>query len=107
MVARRSIKTYSWKKCAMAIRDCNSRFMFSSALRESWKVLGSILGNRRNANGRANSARGMIKNMENGTRRNKSETVRSNCFLSRLVNADPDKVRLMRSRAVLISAMRS
>jgi len=62
----------------MAILDCNSLFMFSSALRESWNVLGNMLGKIIRANGRANSMNGIMMNIEKGMRRKRSVTVRSN-----------------------------
>jgi hypothetical protein len=91
----------------MAIRDCSSRFIVSSAFNESWKVLGSMFGKRRRAKGKTNSINGMRMNIEKGTRRNKSETVRSNCFRSLRVNVDPDSVLAKRLRAVRTSAIKS
>lgn len=91
----------------MAIRDFNSRFMFSSDLRESWKVLGSMFGNIFSAKGRANSINGMRINIENGTRRNKSVTVLSNCFRSLLVKVEPCNVLPSKLLAVRTSAIKS
>ena len=63
-------------------------------------MLGSILGNNRSAKGNANSINGIITNIENGTNRKRSDTVRSNCFRSRLVSVDPDSVLASKFRAV-------
>ena len=106
-ITKESINTYSWKNWAIAILDWSSRFMFSSAFNESWKVLGSMFGNIRSAKGKANSMKGIIRNMEKGTILNRSETVRSNCFRSRRVKVEPESVRPNRLRAVRTSAINS
>ena len=66
-----------------------------------------MLGKIRKANGKATSIKGIKRNIENGTNRNKSDTVRSNCFRSRRVNVDPCNVFPRRFRAVFTSATRS
>ena len=66
-------------------------------------MLGKILS----ANGKANSINGMIRNMEKGTSRKRSETVRSNCLRSRRVKVEPRSVLPTRLRAVWTSPMRS
>ena len=89
MFWKKVLVTYSWKNSAMASLDFNSRFIFSSAFKESWKVLGNIFGKILSANGKANSMNGMIRNIDIGTNRNKSETVRRSCLRSRRVSVDP------------------
>lgn len=91
----------------MAILIWSSRFIFSSAFRESWKVLGNKFGKTLSANGSANSIIGMIINMEKGISRNKSEMVRRSCFRSRRVKDDPRRVRRINARAVFKSAQSS
>mmetsp|Transcript_10664 Transcript_10664/g.30455 ORF Transcript_10664/g.30455 Transcript_10664/m.30455 type:complete len:232 (-) Transcript_10664:974-1669(-) len=97
----------SWKNWVIAMRDWSSRFMVSSAFNESWNVLGSMLGNRRKAKGSANSMNGIKMNMENGTMRNRSDTVRSSCLRSRRVSVEPASVLANKLRAVRISAISS
>ena len=70
-------------------------------------MLGSKLGKILSAKGKANSMKGIIRNIEKGTNRNKSDTVRRSCLRSRRVNVEPVKVRPSRLRAVLTSAIRS
>ena len=96
--------TYSWKKPAMAIRLCSSRFIFSSALSESWNVEGSMFGNIFNAKGKANSMNGIMTNILIGTNLKRSAVVRRSCFLSLLVSGEPFKVRDKRRLAVRTSA---
>jgi len=81
--------------------------MLSSAFRESWNVLGSMLGKIIKAKGKANSINGMMMNIEKGIKRNRSVTVRSNCFLSLLVKDDPRNVLPTKVLAVCTSAQRS
>lgn len=66
-----------------------------------------MFGNILSTNGRANSKAGTRRNMDIGTKRNKSETVRSSCLRSRRVSVDPCSVFFKRFRAVLTSAMSS
>lgn len=51
--------------------------------------------------------KGIIKNMEKGTSRKRSDTVLKSCFRSRRVSVDPDKVLANRFRAVRTSAIKS
>lgn len=70
-------------------------------------MLGSIFGKSFNANGRANSIKGINTNILMGTRRKRSDTVLSSCLRSLLVKGLPCMVLPNIFRAVRRSAYKS
>mmetsp|Transcript_25517 Transcript_25517/g.101696 ORF Transcript_25517/g.101696 Transcript_25517/m.101696 type:complete len:229 (+) Transcript_25517:523-1209(+) len=92
------------RKPASAMRARSVAFCFSSFFVESWKVDGSMLGNRYSATGSRNSRKGTMMKTAKGTTRNRSAVVRVSCLRSRRVSMRPDSRRRTMPAAVCTSS---
>mmetsp|Transcript_1636 Transcript_1636/g.3811 ORF Transcript_1636/g.3811 Transcript_1636/m.3811 type:complete len:222 (+) Transcript_1636:2042-2707(+) len=81
--------------------------MFSSRLKESWKVEGSMLGKILSATGRRNSMKGTSTKKRKGPTRARSAVVRTSCRRSLRVSWCPFSLLVRRFQEVLTSTPRS
>ena len=79
----RIVRHITWRNFAYSSFALSCLRILVSLWSDVVKVDGSIPGNSFKATGRRNSMKGTRMNTENGTRRNRSDTVRTSCLRKR------------------------